>query len=282
MINLCFITLTVAMLLQSVGTQIARSSAEPSNKKQEVAVVKQKAESGDAGAQVQLGLAYASGDGVAPDESEAVRWFRKAADQGYAAGEYFLGEMYASGRGVLTNNTEALEWIRRAAEHGDARGQFNLAAMYTQGIGIAKDDTEAARWMRKAADQGFAPGQFGIGVMYAHGKGVPEDASEAVKWYRKAGEQGEANALNNLALLLATSKDANIRSPNEAIGTALKAVDAERENPGYVDTLATAYYEAGQYEKAVDAERRALALSPDNPSYRKALEKYLAAVGAKH
>ncbi len=105
MINLCFIMLTVAMLLQSASAPIARSS----NEKQEVAVMKQKAESGDAGAQVQLGLAYATGDGVAPDESEAVKWFRKAADQGDATGEYFLGEVYATGRGIPVDYAEALK-----------------------------------------------------------------------------------------------------------------------------------------------------------------------------
>jgi len=280
MIDVCFIAVTATILFLHAVAPIAKSSAENSNNQQGVVVLKQKAGSGDAGAQVQLGLAYATGDGVALDESEAVKWFPKAADQGNAAGEYFLSEMYATGRGVPTNNVEALKWLRRSAEHGDPRGQSNLAAMYLQGIGIAKDEAEAAKWMRKAADQGFATGQFGLGVMYAHGTGLPQDTSEAVKWYRKAGEQGDAEALNNLAFLLATSKDANIRNPNEAIATALKA--ASKENPTCLDTLATAYYEAAQYEKAIEAEKRAVVLSPDNPSYKKALEKYKVAAAEKH
>jgi hypothetical protein len=44
--------------------------------------------------QVQLGTAYAVGDGVTPDGAEAVRWLRKAADQGDASGESYLGEIY--------------------------------------------------------------------------------------------------------------------------------------------------------------------------------------------
>ena len=46
------------------------------------------------------------------------------------------------------------------------------------------------------------------------------------------------------------------------------------DNASYLDTLATAYFEAGQPDKAAETERRALTLKPDDPSYKKALEKY--------
>lgn len=261
MINLATL-LVVAMLFQS-GPQ-------------DTAALKARAEAGDTKAQVKLGVAYASGIGVTASEREAVEWFRKAAEKGDAAGEYSLGEMYLTGRGVTADLAEGVKWMRRAAEGGDARGQFNLAAMYAQGQGVAKDDNEAAKWMRKAADQGLAAGQFGLGSMYAHGKGVPQSAVEAVNWYRKAGDQGDPDALNNLALLLATSTDAGVRNPKEAIVTAQRAVDANGENPACLDTLATAFYEAGQPDKAAEAERRAIALKPDDPAYKKALDKYVA------
>lgn len=248
---------------------------------QDLAVLKEKAEAGDSAAQVTLGLAYASGDGVTFDETQAVKWFRKAADQKNPAGEYFLGEMYDTGRGVSKDPVQAQDWFRRAANHGDPRAQYNLAAMYSGGVGVTKNDAEAVKWMRKAADQGFAPGQFGLGVMYSHGQGVPKDSSEAVKWYRKAGEQGDVTALNNLAFLFATSRDVGIRNPNEAVAIALKALEIDEKNPTCLDTLAAAYYESGQYEKAVETEQKALELSPDNSSYKKMMEKYQAAVGRK-
>ncbi len=97
-----------------------------------------------------------------------------------------------------------------------------------------------------------------------------------MKWYRKAGDQADTDALNNLALLLATSTDAGVRNPREAIVIAQKAVGASGDNPACLDTLAMALYEAGQPNKAAEAERRALALKPDDPGYKKALDKYLA------
>ena len=38
----------------------------------------------DAEAQYTLGVMNAHGNGVAKDDTEAVKWYRKAADQGYA------------------------------------------------------------------------------------------------------------------------------------------------------------------------------------------------------
>lgn len=258
-------------------TMFLQLPAGPTNRDQQIVDLKARAESGDVRAQVELGTAYATGDGVVEDDVEAIKWFRRAAEKRDAAGEYSLGEMYLSGRGVHADLAEAVKWMRRAAEDGDARGQFNLAAMYVQGQGVPKDEAEAARWMRKAADQGLAAGQFGLGSMYVHGRGVPQSASEAANWYRKAAGQGDPAALNNLAFLLATSTDPKVRDPKEAIVVAQKLVEAETDNPAYLDTLATAYFEAGQPDKAAETERRALTLKPDDPSYKKALEKYEAA-----
>jgi len=206
----------------------------------DAAALKNRAEAGDSKAQVNLGAAYATGDGVTADDVEAARWFRKAAEQ------------------------------------GDAAGEFNLAILYAQGRGVPKDQNEAAKWMQRAADQGFAAGQFGLGSMYERGKGVPQSATEAAAWYRKAADQGNVPAMNNLAFLLATTTDPKLRNPKEALSLAQKAVSAEPNNAAHQDTLARAYFETGQPEKAAEAEQRAVALKPDNPSYKEALEKYRA------
>jgi uncharacterized protein len=276
MVNQFLVALGLAVLLQS-SIPVMRSSTEVLSQEQGVASLKKRAEAGDPKAQVQVGAAYASGDGVTNDDLEAVKWFRKAAKRGDAAGEYSLSEMYLTGRGVAVNFSEGLKWLRRSADHCDPRGQANLAALYAHGQGVPKDETEAAKWMRKAADQGLAAGQFGLGSMYAHGKGVPQSETEAAAWYRKAADQGDAPAANNLAYLLATSSDPKIRNPKEAVSVAKKGVETQPNNASYLDTLATAYFEAGQPDKAAETERRALALKPHDPSYKKALEKYEAA-----
>ena len=77
------------------------------------------AELGNAKAQSQLGFMYASGDGIAQDNAEAVKWFRRAAEQGLPEAQSVLGLMYAGGKGVPQDEVEALVWFNLAARAGD-------------------------------------------------------------------------------------------------------------------------------------------------------------------
>src|SRR5207248_2872173 len=83
--------------------------------------LKAKAEGGDVRAQVQLGIAYATGNEVKVDDAEAARWFRKAAEQGDASGEYLLGEMYALGHGVSKDYKQAAFWMQKGPMNAIAR-----------------------------------------------------------------------------------------------------------------------------------------------------------------
>ncbi len=156
------------------------------------------AEQGDADAQYDLGLMYATGRGVPQDDGEAVRWFRRAAEQGLAGAQYSLGLMYYFGEGVPQDHGEAVRWYRRAAEQDHADAQYDLGLMYANGRGVPQDDGEAARWYRRAAEQDHADAQYDLGLMYATGRGVPQDDGEAVRWYRRAAEQDHARAQFNL------------------------------------------------------------------------------------
>ena len=46
---------------------------------------------------------YRQGEGVPPNDAEALKWFRLAADQGNASAQFFLGLIYQFGRGVPPN-----------------------------------------------------------------------------------------------------------------------------------------------------------------------------------
>jgi TPR repeat protein len=156
--------------------------------------LKARAETGDPNSEYQLGLCYYSGEGVAKDFSEAVKWFRKSAEQGFAQAQGYLGRCYLRGEGVTQDFAEAAKWSRKAADQGDSRGQNVLGVCYANGQGVAKDEVEAVKWYRKAAEQNYAMAQFNLGNCYANGKGVMKDEVEAVKWYRKAAEQNYALA----------------------------------------------------------------------------------------
>jgi hypothetical protein len=198
---------------------------------------------------------------VAKNDVEGVKWHRKAAEQGYADAQYVLGLRYYSGQGVAKDDMEAVQWYRKAAEQGHAEAQYWLGFCYAKGQGVAKDELEAVQWYHKAAEQNSADAQTALGFCYVEGQGVTKDEAEAVKWFRKAAESGEAKAWNALAWILATSENSAIRDGANAVAFAEKAVAAtNRKKPADLDTLAAAYAEAGQFEKAVPTEQEAIAL----------------------
>ncbi len=82
------------------------------------ATLKEKAEKGDAKAQVSLAALYYAGDGVPQDYKLAINWLRKAAEQGDAGAQLGLGVMYAKGEGVPQNDINAYAWHSLAAAQG--------------------------------------------------------------------------------------------------------------------------------------------------------------------
>jgi TPR repeat protein len=198
---------------------------------------------------------------VRSDYAEAAKWWRKAADQGDAAAQSDLGWLYTSGQGVETNYTEAAAWYRKSAEQGNPNGQHWLGHCYLSGRGVAKDETEAFKWFSEAAENGNFAAQGDLGRLYATGRGVEQNSAEAIKWHRKAAEVGVPSAQNGFAWMLATSTNASLRNGPLAVTFAEKAVTAtRRSNASFLDTLAAAYAEAGDFEKAVAIQNEAIAL----------------------
>ncbi|HET9801217.1 MAG TPA: tetratricopeptide repeat protein, partial [Chthoniobacterales bacterium] len=68
--------------------------------------------------------------------------------------------------------------------------------------------------------------------------------------------------LNNLAWLVSTGPDNSLRNNEIGIKLALKANQLSKQNnPVFVRTLAAAYAQAGQFEKAIETARRAAELA---------------------
>ena len=84
------------------------------------------ADQGDANAQLNVGMMYDTGQGVAEDPARAVRLYRQSAERGHPAAQYNLGMMYASGRGIERDAGQAKFWLEQAAVQGlqNARAQL--------------------------------------------------------------------------------------------------------------------------------------------------------------
>ena len=155
------------------------------------AELQQKAESGDAAAQLDLALCYDFGSGIEKNPVEAHKWFLKAAELGNGRAQNAVGNDYANGTGgVEKNMEEALRWFRKSAEQECGYGQNSMGWCYEWGKGVEKDMEEAVRWYRKSAEQGCANGQNSLGNCYLNGKGVEKNMGETVRWFCKSAGQG--------------------------------------------------------------------------------------------
>jgi uncharacterized protein len=92
-----------------------RHSARP------VGRVLQLAQRGDARAQAELGLMYATGRYVPQSFEGAILWYRRAAEQGEPTAQYFLGLMYDKGQGVTADSVTAHKWLILATAQASGR-----------------------------------------------------------------------------------------------------------------------------------------------------------------
>lgn len=84
-----------------------------------------------------------------------------------------------------------------------------------------------------------------------------------------AGGSNDAVLLNNLASILATAPDAELRDGRRAVELANRAVQEMRKQPyrarevyNTLDTLSSAYAETGDFEKAIATQREAIEIAP--------------------
>ncbi|MDP3330693.1 MAG: serine/threonine-protein kinase [Methylococcaceae bacterium] len=166
-----------------------------------LAMFEKAASQGDATGQNGLGAAYARGRGVDKNEATALTWYRKAAAQGHARAQNNLGDVFENGLGVDKNLPEAIDWYLKSANQGFTAAQNHLGQLYADGVMVPKDEAKAFEWYQKAADQDYASAQFHLGYMYLKGIGVAQDKSKAFEWTQKAADKGSASAQFNLGVL---------------------------------------------------------------------------------
>ena len=153
------------------------------------------AESGDADAQLSLGIMYDLGQGVPQNFTEALKWYRLSASQGNAAAQNNLGVMYLNGSGTSRNFFEGAKWIQMSANQGYAKGEMNLGLLFAKGTGVARNTASAVYWMRKGAEQGDPDAAEKMGEIYAEGQITTWDYIEAYKWLSLAAAQGNSDAI---------------------------------------------------------------------------------------
>lgn len=120
------------------------------------------------------------------DYAAAYRELAPAAAGGAPSAQYALARMYLSGEGVARDSAQGLKWLREAATAGVGLAQYQLGVCYEWGVVAPQDYAEAARWYRLAADRGVPLAQYHLGVLYLNGLGVAGDLVAAHMWLNLA------------------------------------------------------------------------------------------------
>ncbi len=156
--------------------------------------------------------------------------------------------------------TLKIQSVNKQARHnlGLARAHTNLAsALLRKGdINDAIAHCNTALKLRP----NFAEAQTALGNAFLQERAL----GEAIMHYEKSLSIAPETVvvLNNLALIFATCSDPSFRNGERAIQLATQADELSgRNNPSIVRTLAAAYAETGQFQKATETAKRALNLA---------------------
>jgi localization factor PodJL len=174
------------------------------------------AQSGSDRAQLELGMMYLNGAGVAEDDARAAHWLQSSAASGDAVAQYWLATLFEHGKGERVDAAEAIRWYEASALQGNLKAMYKLAVSYAEGWGTRQNYGEAARWFSRAGEYGFVNAQYNLGVLYERGFGVPQSLLDSYKWYALAAAQGDKDSAARVDALssqlsaddLATAKDA--------------------------------------------------------------------------
>ena len=260
-----------------------------------IELLRRSATQGSSRAQSLLGWAYWSGIGVKQDFAEAAKWFTAAARQedGYALAT--LSSFYYYGAGVAQDRARGKRLLLRAAELGEEKGltgawkvllagetedrdsrlgmhflnkaastndadaAYMLAREYLTGRDVQRDPSRAVEWFQRAAKAKHAVASLWLSELHAKGIGVRQDVKRAERMLQDALSGAKLTDKNLFSWTLSVAQDAQLRNSTLAIRVLEPALAAEKEkSPAHLDTLAAAYADHGEFDKAVTTQLEAL------------------------
>ncbi len=154
---------------------------------------KRAAQRGNAQAQYDLGLMYATGDGVQKNEALALTWFNRAAQNNFAK-SVDVNSVVAT-----TRDSQKFRFAKEAADRGNARAQYDLAMMYLKGENVQQNKKLAFNYFHKAARNNIVEAKFQMGLNFSEGRGVRQQNQLARYWFKLAAKAGHPQAMAYLA-----------------------------------------------------------------------------------
>ncbi|MEE4173435.1 MAG: 2OG-Fe(II) oxygenase [Xanthomonadales bacterium] len=166
--------------------------------------LRQAAEQGHADAQLKLGIACLTGDGMpAQDVVQGREWLGRAADNGQVEAARFLGLILLRGMDVVPEPERGEALLAQAAEAGDLEATWWLACYRAGDRSAAPRLAEARPLLERAAAAGHPRAMthlaYSLDGVLGPGSPVHEGTLEAGHWLLKAARAGDGGALLALA-----------------------------------------------------------------------------------
>ena len=164
------LTIRIGVLLLSGSMVFAQNPLKEAVKMgfSDVAATKQRAEAGDAQAQLSLADTLSSNF----KKAESLLWYRKAAEQGVVEAKSRLGEMLLFGdsgipanQSVKANPSEGIRWTFEAATNQNVKAFLNMSKAFQNGIGVNTNLVEAYAWLQLYAEHDSILGQTRLNQM---------------------------------------------------------------------------------------------------------------------
>lgn len=220
------------------------NAMDASTEKQTLAfnAAKAASDSGNAEADLLLGLMYDRGISVAKNHDEAISHYQKA--KANPVSEFVLGTYLSNGDGISKDLEKGRAMLQHSASTGFSYANLNLAILKQQNkeeflpllneayaannttagllladyyLSLAKDATEmkqARDIYQRLAEKGNRDGQLKLAFLYENGLGGAVDLQNAEHWYELAARQKEPVAQYLLARMYQLGKVGN--APNYA------------------------------------------------------------------
>ena len=194
-----------------------------------------------------LALVFAQGQAGTPrNDKKAAELFEQAAAAGHRRAQINIGILYFRGQGVARDLVQARAWLEKAAADDDPYALYTLARAMEDSFGLAGADlTRASDLYRRAAEKGHPLAALRYGLALSDGHGVKKDPVAAQRWLLHAQASGvpeAALALADMAARTPASRDkaANAKIVQGAVGWYEAA--AQQGVPSAQFKLANAYF----------------------------------------
>jgi hypothetical protein len=218
-----------------------------------------------------LAAEFTQGKAVKRDAERARQLLDRAIELGSTDAMHSKGFDLIHGHGRELNQDEGVKLLQKAADQGNLNATYELAKEYLSGQILDLNYAGAFKQLERLATRNVPIGQFWLSQLYEKGLGVSKDLTRAAELLAKAKNDASWETVNTFAWQLATQSNRQLRDGDLAVELMEDLVGHSKyTKASWIDTLAAAYAEAGEFDRAIQTQQLALeTLNAGNSVYQR-------------